>query len=257
MGLMLFLRDNFKISYFREIVLAILEEQTLNDMEKIYMTSLSFQYNPYYYKVFEDELGDSIIKRINIDPNVKFIFITGSENTNNNPTKLTKEDQLRCGINYLICKIKANPFSMYKVSKNVVKDGNLEYIPGWHAKLFLVKSKNGLYGIVGSSNFTEAAFSYAGNKNDNEKYKRIFLNYEADVFLWENNVEEEIKSFLYRTREKLKSYINENRIGVKVPFIIFEEDVNNNYSTENALKDLINRIENGINGGSLEKMRLD
>lgn len=100
----------------------------------------------------------------------------------------------------------------------------------WHAKIFILKSKGkGVFGIIGSSNFTRPAFSV------NQKF-----NVECDVILWENKM----KKFTNLVKRTLSKYSNSDNNMYDYILAPYYEQMNNNISIEERLRRLEKEILN-------------
>lgn len=160
MGLLITLRDDASISYFREIIIGIIETKELG-VDRIIFSSGYFTEPLLDIK---NKNGKTLVDAIVYNKNIKEIKIVGSM-------------QEKTQFNSFVGKLKRKIGSLTKVSKSFCPLG----VKNWHAKMcfFIPKGKNNWsIAIVGSSNMSAPAFGISS--------KGIF-NVESDVTIWRDN----------------------------------------------------------------------
>lgn len=146
MGLMITLRTDRDLSYFRQNLLNIINLPTIN---KLVLCS-GYISESDYYSVLDDGLLQAIANR-----NVDVTAVAGMMSYNYREKYILFINKLRDN------NINVNPY----IAKN----------KRWHAKIAIVlKNERPIAGIIGSSNLTGPAFR--------ENWGRF--NHEADVLIW-------------------------------------------------------------------------
>lgn len=161
MGIIITLRTNPNISFFRRYLLGMIDYPTIN---KLVLCSGYIQENLYSYSILQDELLNHLLNR-NFKINV--ITVAGKFNNNKKWEKSYKD---------FINTLKSHKIP---ISSFIAKRKN------WHAKIAIVLERGKpLAGIIGSSNLTRPAYG--------EPYKNF--NFETDVVIFANRG---IEKFIY------------------------------------------------------------
>lgn len=185
MGMIITLRDSANTSYFKEIMLEIFDKFMIDE---VLICSGYFQEN----KPYKDD-----------DDNLMIGSYKATLDVNSNHKNLIT--QLRGVEKITIVGIKGDDSGYWNVSyKNFVQDlrNNLgtnvvtayaDKSGSWHAKeMIMLYQGHAVAGIVGSSNFTRAAYGSFPNQN---------FNIEADTTIYRSDMDGDMRRFVSVLRE--------------------------------------------------------
>lgn len=149
MGILIFLRTNKKISYFRRYLLKLINSPTSDKL--LLCSGYIWEYSN--YSILNDELLNAISSQ-----NVEVITVAGMLSGQGNWENKYKS---------FVKRLKSNNIKVvsYKAKKK-----------NWHAKVAIkLNGEDPIAGLIGSSNLTAPAYR--------ENHGRF--NYEADVLIWD------------------------------------------------------------------------
>lgn len=174
MGMIITLRDSSDISYFKEIMLKIFNEFTIDE---VLICSGYYQENKPYrdendnlqigsYRVTLDinSNHENLITQLSRVEKITTVGIKGSSGSDWDVSYRNFVENLR-----------------YSLGKDVV-DAYVDKSGSWHAKeMIMLYQGHAVAGIIGSSNFTRAAYGSFPNQNCNIEADTIIYRSDADT----------------------------------------------------------------------------
>jgi len=217
MGIALTLRNEDRLSYFKELMLGLLDLKIGN---KVLICSGYFQedyttskFGTNYYASKEPNLNGRTILDC-IDSSYNEVVLVGSRAFNNGRDWDNSYEKF-------VCELRRNYGAIPKISAHKNLGGH------WHAKVFiLLKDEKPVAGIIGSSNMTKSA--YASGKDP-------YFSIEADTMLFIPEIQNDTTKIVEELR------VEENRES-SIIIADYDPQKNGGRTEQDVLLDYYNRI---------------